>query len=52
MSYTITIAKTENIFNNQLVYEGLSKTNLPAFCSLMADKTFCMIYENITIAVY
>jgi hypothetical protein len=51
MSYTITISKTENLSNNQLVYEGLTKTNLPAFCSLTTDSQSCINYENITIAV-
>jgi hypothetical protein len=50
-SYTITISKTENVSNNQLVYEGLSKTNLPPFCTLIADYQSCIDYENITMAV-
>ncbi len=52
--YTITISKTENLFNSQLVYEGFSKLYLPSFCNLISTtKNYqtCLNYENITMAV-
>lgn len=47
-SYAMTIIKTENLLEGQLVYEGLTKANLPSFCNLTQD---CTNYENITMTV-
>ena len=51
--YTITILKTENLLNSQLVYEGFSKSNISSFCNLISDKNYqtCLNYENITMTV-
>ena len=47
----MTLIKTENILNNQIIHEGLTKINLPSFCDLNTLQS-CLDYENITITVH
>ena len=50
----MTTFKTENLLSeNILIYEGLAKTSLPPFCSMIPTQSLgtCLDYENITIRV-
>jgi hypothetical protein len=45
------IIKTEDLSNNQTIYEGLAKMMIPSFCELIQNKNCYNNFENITITV-
>ena len=49
---TMKIIKTENLSNNQTIYEGLTKISIPSFCDLIQNSDCLNSFENITITVY
>jgi hypothetical protein len=48
---TMKIIKTEDLSNNQTIYEGLAKMMIPSFCELIQNKNCFNNFENITISV-
>ena len=48
---TMKIVKTEDLTNNQTIYEGLAKMMIPSFCELIQNKDCFKNFENITLTV-
>jgi hypothetical protein len=48
---TMKIIKTEDLSNNQTIYEGLAKMMIPSFCELIQKNDCFRNFENITITV-